>query len=438
MGIYLGNTKITGTGVQIDNTLSSDSTHAVTNAAITSALVDVGYNDWKKPADWIDIRNCALDNSVYLLVAHSAPTESGGTYTVATYPKFAISCYISTTANTYDVYVDGVKVATAAHNSTTTLDWGALYTAGTVQTLYTTTHPTALVYHVIRVTPTVSTDTLTRYRQVGITNQNEQGLLWAHLQLSTPITIASGFGTEGSVRNYLLETITAKDDKITYRVSSTLAGSGFYSAFSNTTSLKRIPTLVAEATTYRSGTYNAFTNSALKKLVVKNNSGNEDFEFLHNSNLETVDIENPITFNARDNNASAVRYANNLKNLPAISTTEKGTVFNGYDLPALEDTFLDLSFNDTLTLFKLYGTEAGKMSGLKGLIVSPSAPFDGASPQINISYTGLNRAALVALFNSLPTVSASQVCNITGATGAADLTAEDLAIATAKGWTITR
>ena len=438
MGIYLGNTKITGTGVQIDNTLSSDSTHAVTNAAITSALVDVGYNDWQKPADWIDIRNCALDNSIYLLVAHSAPTESGGTYTVADYAKFALSCYLSTTANTYDVYVDGVKVATTAHNTTTTLDWGALYTAGTVQTLYTTTHPTALVYHVIRVTPTVSTDTFSRIRIYQISGQNEQGLLWAHLQLSTPITIANGFGAENSVRNYLLEAVTAKNDQITYRVSASATSSGFYCAFTHTQSLKHIPTLVADNTTYSSGCYQAFSNSGLKRVVIKNNSGGENLEFLHDSNFETVDIENPIIFNARNTNATNVRNANNLKNFPAISTTEKGTVFYGYDLPALEDTFLDLSFNDTLTLFKLYGTEAGKMSGLKGLVVSSSAPFDGASPQIRLDYTGLNRAALVTLFKSLPTVTASQVCQITGATGAADLTAEDLAIATAKGWTITR
>lgn len=438
MGIYLGNTKITGTGVQIDNTLSSDSTHAVTNAAITSALVDVGYNDWVKPADWIDIRNCALDNSVYYLVSHSAPTESGGTYTVADYPKFSLLCTLSTSANTYDVYVDGVKVATTAHNTETTLDWGTLYTAGTVQTLYTTTHPTDLVYHIVRVTPSVSTDTFTRARIYQISGQQQQGLLWAHYQFSNPITLASGFGAESAVRNYLLEAVTAKNDTITYRVSSSLSGSGIYCAFTHTQSLKHIPTLVAEATTYRSGTYNAFTNSGLKKLVIKNNSGLEDFEFLHDSNFENVDIENPISFQARNTNATSVRNADKLKNLPAISTTEKGTVFNGYDLPALEDTFLDLSFNDTLTLFKLYGTEAGKMSGLKGLIVSPSAPFDGESPQINISYTGLNRAALVALFNSLPSVTASQVCNITGATGANDLTAEDLAIATAKGWTITR
>ena len=52
MGIYLGETKITGTGVQIDNTLSSTPNHAVTNSAITNALTKVGYSEWQKPSEW--------------------------------------------------------------------------------------------------------------------------------------------------------------------------------------------------------------------------------------------------------------------------------------------------------------------------------------------------------------------------------------------------
>ena len=72
MGIYLGDTKITGTGVQIDSALSSTSNHAVTNAAITNALTEVGYSEWQKPSDWIDIRSGACPNSIYYLVGHSA------------------------------------------------------------------------------------------------------------------------------------------------------------------------------------------------------------------------------------------------------------------------------------------------------------------------------------------------------------------------------
>ena len=108
-------------------------------------------------------------------------------------------------------------------------------------------------------------------------------------------------------------------------------------------------------------------------------------------------------------------------------------------MSSLEPTFLDFSaFNKQSTL-RLEGTATYAPRGIKGVVVSSEAPFDyTSSPQINVAYTGLDRQALRRLFKSMPTVSANQVCNITGATGAADLTAEDLAIATDKGWTITR
>ena len=48
------------------------------------------------------------------------------------------------------------------------------------------------------------------------------------------------------------------------------------------------------------------------------------------------------------------------------------------------------------------GTVDRKMEGLKGLLVSPYAPFTGSSPQINASYTGMTKSALVSLFESAP------------------------------------
>lgn len=374
-----------------------------TQTTVEGALEAIS-EEWVKPSDWVDIRSGALGNSIYLLVAHSAPTESGGTYTVANYAKFSLLCQVSTSANTYDVYVDGVKVATTAHNTNTTLDWGALYTAGTVQTLYTTTHPSNLVYHIVRITPSVSTDTLTRLRITSISGQIEQGLLWIHYQLTYAITISSAFASESSVRNYLLEAVTAVNDTIKYTVSSSNSASGFYGAFNGTTSLKHIPTLVANSTSYRSGTYLSFQGSGLKRLVIKNNSGKEDMEFLHQySNLETLEIENPISLQTRTAGLLQASGVTKLKNFPAISQTEKGTTFIGSGFTSLQDTFLDLSFNDVLTLFRLYGVDSNNpVLGLKGLIVSSSAPFDGASPQIDVSHTGMNRAALITLFNSMP------------------------------------
>lgn len=75
-----------------------------------------------------------------------------------------------------------------------------------------------------------------------------------------------------------------------------------------------------------------------------------------------------------------------------------------------------------------------RYSGITGLTFHPSSAFSGSAPQIRVDYTMMDRTALVALFNLLPTM--SKTINITGAIGAADLTAGDRAIATGKGWTI--
>jgi hypothetical protein len=79
-------------------------------------------------------------------------------------------------------------------------------------------------------------------------------------------------------------------------------------------------------------------------------------------------------------------------------------------------------------------TTQAKLTALR-LRNGGAGQYGGASPQINISYTNLNQAALVQVFNDLPTVTAKTI-NITGALGAAALTAPERAIATGKGWTI--
>ena len=74
--------------------------------------------------------------------------------------------------------------------------------------------------------------------------------------------------------------------------------------------------------------------------------------------------------------------------------------FLNYDSTYSE--ILDLSNLSKMEKVAVNGTADRKMEGLKGLLVSPNAPFTGASPQINASYTGLNKSALVSLFESVP------------------------------------
>ena len=57
---------------------------------------------------------------------------------------------------------------------------------------------------------------------------------------------------------------------------------------------------------------------------------------------------------------------------------------------------------------------------------------------LDLRTTSLNHAALVEMFDSLPTATKATTITITGVPGAAELTDAEIAVATAKNWTITR
>jgi hypothetical protein len=73
------------------------------------------------------------------------------------------------------------------------------------------------------------------------------------------------------------------------------------------------------------------------------------------------------------------------------------------------------------------------------LLNTSAGQWTGSSPQINVSYTNMSTANLVQLFTDMAAQGnvVSKTINITGATGAAGLTAADRLIVTSRGWTIT-
>lgn len=435
MAIYLGNTKVSGAGVQVDSALSNTSTKPVQNQVVTQALQDVGYPTWQKPADWVDIRSGALADSVYFLVAHSTPTESGGTYTVSTYPVFTVKAQLSDNTHTYDVFVDGIKVASTAHNTETTINWANLYTAGTIVGGYDVTTPSSLVSHVVRIAPTNSADTLA----LMATKKDENlGVLWAHFAQNEIPSLDSLFRLSSN-RNSNLYAITATDDEIkTGYIQGFL---GYYND-GGFPSLITIPKMVITNLASGEPLKNAFCHcTALKKIRLEFKSDpagkSSDAMFYQCTNLETIELTGKYSIPLVS--GAPFRRDNGLKQLPKLSFESSTNLQQAFLLAdngtsALLPTVLDISEGTLISRFVMKD-----IPGLKGLVVSNQATFSStSSPQIDISNTGLSRAALVNLFNSMPTVNASQVCNITGATGAADLTAEDIAVAVNKGWTITR
>lgn len=376
-------------------------------------------DEWQKPSDWIDIRSGACPNSIYYLVGHSAD--------YSTYPQFSVYAEIQN-SGTYDVFVDGVKQATTASGTETVLTWQTL----ALETGYDTTYPSALKTHIVRVTPSASTNKFTNIRANNATGYDElvHGVLWVHFSIDYAIKIERFLGSAYKTIAPILEAVTAYNDtlfltgyanqafrysklkKLTAALDCSGPGVALQGTFMDCTQLKGTVTIKNFSPSLPLTNYNRiFQRAKSVERIILDGGYIPHLFYVYDECEKLKEIRGMIP--------------NNTSGLEQIYWTKN----YAYENP----TLLDLSPNSICIKCDLQ-----QNPWLKGLTVSNEAPFTGASPQLNVSYTGLDRAALVNLFNSLPTVIASQVCNVTGATGASDLTASDLAIATAKGWTVTR
>lgn len=415
---------------------TSDTSDAVATTKFVKDYAEDG--EWQKPADWVDIRSGALDNSVYFLVAHSKPTGTPGSYTIANYSKFAIILSVSSSGS-YDVYVDDIKIATTQHITSTTIDFEQLYNDGVLKGGYDVMYPSELTTHVVRITPSDDGNTIVKIRTSlpsGSSSGYSMGCLWVHFEVDYTINIERVLADD-VYHNHICQAVTAKNNTLTFAISGS-GNTGLHSSFYGSP-LKKLPVLRFENSNYTFVHRRDFQNVATKKVVLTNNSKSLSFGILKGFQGQYFVTENPMRLYTGYGNNAILTATNlyNLKRLPAISN-EKADVLVMTRLDSLEPTIINESFNDTRTLLRIYG-DSSHITNLVGLVVSSSAPFNYATaPQINISYTAMSRDALVRLFNSMPTVSDEQVINITGATGANDLTADDLAIATGKGWSVIR
>lgn len=190
------------------------------------------------------------------------------------------------------------------------------------------------------------------------------------------------------------------------------------------------------------------------------------------TNLETLVL--PATVNSGCNVSSVAYVATNLKSITfptsryGVGVVNMNTIISNdatlqtiNNLELMGDSATTANNYSNLTNFYPYGSSFTGTTDLYGkfskldiygnsttqrhsvtairLRNTATGQWGGASPQINISYTSLSTAALVQLFNDMAaqgTVT-SKTINITGASGAAGLTASDRLIITSKGWTIT-
>lgn len=384
-----------------------------------AACIEQISHPFNKPADWSDIRKDCPANSIALYAGHTAD-----------YSQYDNLGFTATCVGGYNVFIDGVQYgSTYASGATCSITWS---TSG-ITTGDDITTPSAMKAHKIWIQPATDSNDITRFqfKRVSGSVQEEQGCLWCHFNLNTSINLQRFSAGQNTVWQKLCEAITAKNNTIKFLQY----GTGWL--LRGMPNIKYIPVLDCNNTDAYFN-YMASNLTNLTSITVKNaNVVSADDAF-----SESISIENIKFVNVDTSSCSSLpemfRQCRSLNKLPDLNLSSATIAFNFLtEAVALEDTILNISSATALERIGCYGKSDYFMSGFKGLRVSNQAPFSGTAPQINVSYTGMDRQALVTLFNDLPTVSDGQIINVTGCTGTNDLTADDKTIATAKGWTIT-
>lgn len=341
-------------------------------------------------------RNSDSEIGMYDTVYGVFYTNQGtGTFTAGTFKYGLFGLLTSVSSGTYDVYIDDVLYATTTSGTQTDIDFSTL--GAEYVPIGTCTTPEELVLHKIVIKPTTSGQTLTAFRCArtsGASGTQEQGVLWAHFQLENEINLQYVFtGDSVATRENQALAVTAKNN--------ILHIPNYKFLFRNANKLKYLPVL-----NFSNRSLNVdspfYNNQENKRLKLQNVTFNMQSSLLYNNyNIEQIQTNNVI-FKAYSTNGDVLANNRNLKMLPNFDFSDNQT-FSSYNLSSLYPTKLDVSDNNNNTRLLLYGSSTYPMRGLRGLKVSNEAPFSSTStPQIDVSYTGLDRDALVELFESMP------------------------------------
>lgn len=362
---------------------------------------------FNKPSSWPNIRKGVQNGHIYLLVDDRYPIG----FTAAVTGGYSVDI----DGEHYDDYNSQAQFSMA--------DWRE-YTATEG---YSIDYPTnAVKAHIIDIYPQTTGNNITAFKcaRIAASGTEEQGVLWAHFNLDNAVNLGSAFGSYGSYKQSVMSACTAKNNLLKLTSAESL--------YFGTSALEYSPIL--DFQNAEISFYGLIWNSAVKTLEIKNAKPTSLQYFANNSGIEKLkfvncDFSKTTTFSAAFNNATKIKILPDFNF--STSCLGGGEAFVNNCSALTNDVILDLS--NCTALNKFIATSTSKFKGLR---VSDQAPFSGAAPQINVSNTGMNRAAIVQLFNDLPTVSSGQIINITGCSGTADLTDEDKTIATNKGWTI--
>lgn len=367
------------------------------------ASIDVDYlalnndiiwikNPFNKPADWSDIRKDCPANSIALYAAHATD-----------FSQYDNLGFTATCVGGYNVFIDGTQYgSTYSSGAKCSITWS---TSG-ITTGDIVTTPSLLKAHKIWISPATEGNNITAFHCARVANSGReaQGTLWAHFNIDNEINLGTAFATYNSSYEPLMLSMTAKNNIIKCNKLPQFGQSSDLAAYADNIEYLPIFDLNNNTINGAVGSFNLLTTAELEKVILKNGTITGSFTSLayNATKLKKIITKNVVlqpTFcqQAFQNNQS-------IEEVPDIDFTNATNLTNFItNAVALKDKVLDTRAGTGITKIGCYGTSQYFMSGFKGLRVSNEAPFNNATPpQINVSYTGMDRSALVQLFNDLP------------------------------------
>lgn len=323
----------------------------------------------------------------------------GGADNSTTYDNLG---FIATCAGGYKVFIDGNQYgSTYTSGSKCSIVWSS----ANITTGRSILTPTNLIAHKVWVVPATTGNNITGFHcsKVAASGNEQQGILWAHYNLTNSLT--TSLYDYGNYWQPNLFAITAKNNVLhkSQHIDCLINQS---SDLGNNCS-RYIEYLPKFNSPHETSIVDLQVRSATAKLKSVTLIGNATYSlkwhsFQGSTGLEEIKTVKPMT--TTTNPYLALYNNQSIKKLPDVDYS------NAEDLGdfltnaiALEDTILDVRAATKLNKIGCYGSSQYFMSGFKGLRVSNEAPFDNnTSPKVNVSYTGMDRNALVQLFNDLP------------------------------------
>ena len=212
-----------------------------------------------------------------------------------------------------------------------------------------------------------------------------QGILQAQIKVKNSINLENGF-----VDNPLLKSVEGEIN---------LTDENSFKGFAGGSAIEHLDTIKSSSQNAVDLTNSLNNLSSLKYAKLEGNfDSSTEGKFSGNTAMQKLDLSQDITIKPND-----LAENENLKELPKLDFSNPDLTDIITNDTELKSTTIDLSNQNNTIKLGIHGDSTHQLGQLDFVKVNPEAPFDNQiTPQIDVSYTSLDKNGLVNLFNTVP------------------------------------